>query len=249
MTVAARRIPPKPRPSSRYSQKPQPSEKISAMTFSYLSDNDCSPDRPHSTANIRSQESRPSLPSFLFLASTFVVLIAASVFPTIAQAADEPPALNSISISDPSASSNSISSPIAGLRAFNENEFLPVTVPPSGPANPANASPTIFKPGRWSTNKAVIAASIFEAAWLSADGITTVRIGRGASEAGSAWAYGNHPTAGRTAAMMTAEFVGVEASSFMLHKMKAPKWIYLAPMLVSGSLHASGAIPNLKIGQ
>jgi hypothetical protein len=42
---------------------------------------------------------------------------------------------------------------------------------------------------------------------------------------------------------------GVEASSFVLHKMKAPKWVYIAPMVVSGSLHASGAIPNMTNGQ
>jgi hypothetical protein len=167
----------------------------------------------------------------------------------MAHAAGEPPSFNSISISGPSAASNSINLPIARLRAPSASEFLPVSVPPSGPSNPAAMLPPIFKPNRWSTNKAVIAATIFAAAWLTTDGITTTRIGHGASEAGSAWAYGKHPTAGRTAAMMSAEFVGVEASSFILHKMKAPKWIYLAPMLVSGSIHASGAIPNLKIGQ
>lgn len=139
----------------------------------------------------------------------------------------------------------SINTPIGDARAFNENEFLPA----SATANTVNTPSALFKTERWRTNKAVIAASIFEAAWLTADGITTAGMSRGASEAGSAWAYGRHPTPGRTAGMMAAEFVGVEASSYVLHRMKAPKWIYIAPMVVSGSLHASGAIPNLKNGQ
>ena len=191
-----------------------------------------------------SKESRLSVsPSFLFLAGIFLVLVVASVSPPIAQAADQPAILKSVSTSDPSPRRDSIKIPIGDVRPFNENEFFAV----SGTA--ANTSSAIFKTGRWSTNKAVIAASIFEAAWLTADGLTTAGMRRGASEGGSAWAYGRHPTPGRTAGMMAAEFVGVEASSYVLHKMKAPKWVYIAPMIVSGSVHASGAIPNMKIGQ
>lgn len=225
------------------------------MTFRYLPDNKCS------------QISRLSAPSsFLLLASLFLVV--ASACPPIAQAADSPATLKSISTSDPARQCNwincfddlnaierqhqdllpiiqTIKVPLADVRAFNENELLPV----SARANTANTTPAIFKTERWRTNRAVIASSIFEAAWLTADGITTAGMSRSASETGSAWAYGRHPTPGRTAAMMGAEFVGVEASSYLLHKMKAPKWVYIAPMVVSGSLHASGAIPNMKIGQ
>jgi len=139
----------------------------------------------------------------------------------------------------------SVNMPVGEVPVFNENEFLPA----SATANTANTSSAAFKIERWRTNKAVIALSIFEAAWLTADGITTADMSRGASEAGSAWAYGRHPTPGRTATMMAAEFVGIEASSYVLHKMKAPKWVYIAPMVISGSVHASGAIPNLKNGQ
>jgi len=234
------------------------------MAFRYL-DNKCS------------QKSRLSdSPSLLFLASLFVVLVAASVRPPIAQAADEPATLKSVSISGPPrrcdsiscfgdltawqrqhellptdlfSTAHSINMPIGDARAFNESEFLPPVSPASGTSSSANAPPAIFKTERWHTNKAVIASSIFAAAWLTADGITTTSMTRGASEAGSAWAYGRHPTPGRTAAMMAAEFVGVEGSSYMLHKMKAPKWVYIAPMIVSGGLHASGAIPNIRIGQ
>jgi hypothetical protein len=154
-----------------------------------------------------------------------------------------------------------IDSPHGAVSAFNESESLPLFFPVFSPAvspavspvsgrgNTANAPPANFKIERWRTNRAVIGASIFEAAWLTADGITTARMSRGATEAGSAWAYGKHPTPGRVAGMMAVEFVGIEASSYVLHKMKAPKWIYIAPMIVSGSLHASGAIPNLKNGQ
>ena len=139
----------------------------------------------------------------------------------------------------------SIDMPLADSRAFNEKEFLPV----SAIANTTNTPSATFQPERWRTNRAVIASSIFEAAWLTADGITTVRMSRGVSEAGSAWAYGRHPSPSRTAAMMAAEFVGVEACSYVFHKMKAPKWVSIAPMVVSGSVHASGAIPNMIIGQ
>lgn len=233
------------------------------MTFRYLLDNKYSRQFYLSVS-----------PSLLSLASLFLVM--ASICPPIAQAADEPAPLTSVSTSDPAHQCNwincfgdlnamkrqprdllptiqSINMQLGDARVPDENEFLPVVFPAFSPAvgiaNTANTSPAIFKTERWRTNKAVIAASIFEAAWLTADGITTASMSRGASEAGSVWAYGRHPTPGRTAAMMAAEFVGVEASSYMLHKMKAPKWVYIAPMIVSGSLHASGAIPNMKIGQ
>jgi len=227
------------------------------MTFCYLQDNKCS------------QKCRLSgSTSFLSLASLFLVLAAASVCPSIARAADEVTTLRSVKSSDPSLRYDSIDwfvdfnamdrrhrdllpalpsvkTPMGEAGAFHENEFLPV----SGATSTANPSSAIFKTDRWRTNKAVIASSIFEAAWLTADGITTAGMSRGAREVGSTWAYGRHPTPGRTAAMMAAEFVGVEASSYVLHKMKAPKWIYISPMVISGSLHASGAIPNMKIGQ
>jgi hypothetical protein len=227
------------------------------MTFPYLLDNKCS------------QVSRLSdSPSFLFLASLFLVLMMATVCAPIAQAADNPETLKSASPSNPARQCNwincfgdlsamarqhheilpsiqSTTMPVADARAFNENEFLPV----AATANTANTPSAIFKTERWRTNRAVVASSIFEAAWLTADGITTAGMSRGASEVGSAWAYGRHPTPGRTAAMMAAEFVGVEASSYVLHKIKAPKWVYIAPMIVSGSLHASGAIPNMMIEQ
>jgi hypothetical protein len=231
------------------------------MTFRHPLDNKCS------------SKSRLSYSlSFRFLASLFLVLVATSACSPIAQAADEPATLKSVSTSDPSLRWDSINwsgdlnamerhpsalflsvqpinMPIGDISASDENEFLPGVFPASGTANTAKTSPMIFKAERWRTNKAVIASSIFGAAWLTADGITTAGMSRGASEGGSAWAYGRHPTPGRTAAMMAAEFVGVEASSYVLHKMKAPKWVYIAPMLVSGSVHASGAIPNMKIGQ
>jgi hypothetical protein len=140
----------------------------------------------------------------------------------------------------------SINVSLAEPRAFKKDEFFPVSV---ATANTPNTPSAIFKTGRWRTNRAVIAASIFEAGWLTADGITTTGLRRNAIEAGSVWAYGRHPTSGRTAFMMAAEFVGVEASSYVLHKMKAPKWVYIAPMIVSGSLHASGAIPNIRDGE
>lgn len=136
--------------------------------------------------------------------------------------------------------------PLADARASDENEFLPVS---GAGGNTPNTSSAIFKTERWRTNRAVIAASIFEAGWLTTDGITTTGLRRNAIEAGSVWAYGRHPTSGRTAFMMAAEFVGVEASSYVLHKMKAPKWLYIAPMVISGSLHASGAIPNIRDGE
>jgi hypothetical protein len=223
----------------------------------------------HRLDNKYLQHSRPSVsPNFPFLPALLLILVAAAIPPQIAQAADEPATVQSVSASDLSLQGDSINwfrdlnaaarprpdfSPtvesinrqVTDARALNENEFLPV----SSTANTANASSPIFKTERWRTNKAVIAASIYEAAWLTADGITTAGMRRGATEVGSTWAYGRHPTPGRTSAMMAAEFMGVEASSYMLHKMKAPKWVYLAPMIVSGSLHASGAIPNLKIGQ
>jgi hypothetical protein len=186
----------------------------------------------------------------------------------VAQAADEPAPLNSISQLetlfqhdsinlfdainarerehyDLFPAIQSINMPIVDLSALNEN--APISAP--GTANTANTPSALLKTGRWRTDKAVIASTIFEAAWLTADGITTADLTRGTSEVGSTWAYGRHPTPGRTAVMMAAEFAGVEAASYMLHKMKAPKWIYLAPMIVSGSVHASGAIPNLKSGQ
>ncbi|MGC2246567.1 MAG: hypothetical protein WA609_08175 [Terriglobales bacterium] len=196
--------------------------------------------------------------SFLFLASMFLVLLAAFFTPPVAQAADEPAAIESVSTSDLSLRRYSINMPTGDAlafdaRGFHENELLPVFfpafLPDPGTANTATTSSAIFKTEPWRTNKAVIASSIFAAAWLTADGITTVGMNRGASEGGSVWAYGRHPTAGRTAAMMAAEFVGVEATSYVLHKMRAPKWVYIAPMIVSGSFHASGAIPNMKIGQ
>jgi hypothetical protein len=226
------------------------------MTFRYLLDNKCS------------QKCRLSgCTSFLSLTSLFLVLVAASVCPSIARAADEVTTLKSVKTSDPSLrydsidwfvdfnatdrrhrdllpTSPSIKTPSGDAGAFHENEFLPV----SGATSTANPS-AIFKTDRWRTNKAVIASTIFEAAWLTADGMTTAGMSRGAREVGSTWAYGRHPTPGRTAAMMAAEFVGVEASSYVLHKMKAPKWIYISPMVISGSLHASGAIPSMKIGQ
>lgn len=232
-----------------------------AMTFRYPLDNKCS------------SKSRLSyFPSFRFLVSWFLLLLVACACPRIAQAADELATLKSISTSDQLLrwdsinwfgdlgavkreasdrfpSIQAINMPIGDISASDENEFLPGVFPASGTANTAHTSPTIFKTERWSTNKAVIASSIFEAAWLTADGITTAGMTRGSSEGGSAWAYGRHPTPGRTGAMMAAEFVGVEASSYVLHKMKAPKWVYIAPMIVSGSVHASGAIPNMKIGQ
>jgi len=110
-------------------------------------------------------------------------------------------------------------------------------------------TPREFKLRRWRTDRAVIVSTVYEAGWLIADGITTVRIHGGAVEAGSAWAYGKHPRAGRVSAMMAAEFMGVEASSYLLHKMRAPRWIYIAPMMGSGSYHASGAIDNIRTGQ
>ena len=227
------------------------------MSFRYLLDNKYS------------QDSRLSAsPSFLFLASLSLVLMVAAVCAPIAQAADNPETIKSVLTSNPARRCNwincfgdlnamarqphdllptiqSVNMPLADARVFNGDEFLPV----AATANTSNMPSAIFKTERWYTNRAVIAATIFEAAWLTADGITTAGMSRGASEIGSAWAYGRHPTPGRTAAMMAAEFVGVEASSYVLHKMKAPKWVYIAPMVLSGSLHASGAIPNMRIGQ
>jgi hypothetical protein len=206
--------------------------------------------------------------SSLFLASLLLVLSGGSVCARIAQAADLPATLKSVSTSAPVRRCDStdwlgdlnaterqrrdlfpttraINLAIGDARTFNDEEFLPA----SGTENTAHPPSAIFKSERWRTDRAVIAASIFEAAWLTADGITTVSMRRGATEAGSAWAYGRHPTPGRTAGMMAAEFVGVEASSYLLHKMRAPKWVYIAPMVISGSLHASGAIPNFKNGE
>jgi hypothetical protein len=218
-----------------------------------------------------SRKSRLSAcPIVLSLTSFF--LLGVSVCAPIAGADDEPAAVQLVSTSDPSLRSDSINwfgdpnamesrcrdflptiqsiaMPIGGVPAVRENEFFPAFLTESAAANTANTSSAIFKTERWRTNKVVIASSIFEAAWLTADGITTAEMSRGAREAGSAWAYGRHPTPGRTAGMMAAEFVGVEASSYVLHKMKAPKWVYIAPMVGSGSFHASGAIPNMRIGQ
>lgn len=230
------------------------------MTLHYSPESQCS-ERPRASA----------FPSFLILASLFLVV---ALRPSIVHAADGPATPPSVSKLDPSihcdpinwpddlsgpddfnamerqpgdlsATFPSINLPRSEAGVFNETEFLPL----SGTVSAANAPPAIFKSERWRTNKAVIAASVFEAAWLTADGITTAGMSRGASEGGSTWAYGRHPTPGRTAAMMAAEFAGVELSSYVLHKMKVPKWVYIAPMIVSGSLHASGAIPNWKIGQ
>jgi hypothetical protein len=232
-----------------------------AMTFRHPLDNKCS------------SKSRPSyFPSLRFLASWFLLLVLACACSHIAQAADGPATLKSVSTSDQSLRWDPINwsgdlnamqrhpsalflfvqpmnTPSGDISASDENEFLPSVFPASGTSNTANTSSAIFKTERWRTNKAVLASSIFEAAWLTADGLTTAGMSRGASEGGSAWAYGRHPTPGRTAGMMAAEFVGVEASSYVLHKMKAPKWVYIAPMIVSGSVHASGAIPNMKSGQ
>jgi hypothetical protein len=133
------------------------------------------------------------------------------------------------------------------LTAELENyEFLPVV---SGTQNTVSTPTVLFKAGKWRTDKAVIASSIYEALWLTGDGITTAKLSRNAIEVGSAWAYGKHPTAIRTAGMMAAEFVGVETSSYLLQKMGAPRWLYIAPMLGSGTYHATGAIDNLRIGQ
>jgi len=121
-------------------------------------------------------------------------------------------------------------------------------ISPAG-KNVVKTTPPAFKLRRWRTDRAVIVATIYEAGWLAADGITTARIHGGAVESGSVWAYGKHPTAGRVSAMMAAEFMGVETSSYLLHKMRAPRWIYMAPMIGSGSLHASGAINNIRKGQ
>jgi hypothetical protein len=232
------------------------------MTFRYRLDNKYSGDSCRSFSS-----------AFLSRASLFLVLMTAAVCAPIAQATDKPATIDSVATANPVSQCNwincfgdlngmgrqhpdlllanqllasqSINMTLADAHAIHENEFLPV----SATANGANAPSTIFKTERWRTNGAVIVSAIFAAAWLTADGITTASMSRGASETGSIWAYGRHPTPGRTAAMMAAEFVGVEASSYVLHKMKAPKWVYIAPMVVSGSLHASAAIPNMTIGQ
>ena len=126
-----------------------------------------------------------------------------------------------------------------------EYAYVPALIGPAAVAVP----PTISRRTQWRTDKSVILSTVYEAIWLSADGVTTAGFSRNAREVGSPWAYGKHPTAGRTAGVMAAEFVGVEAGSYLLHKLRAPKWIYLAPMFASGTCHATGAIHNARIGQ
>src|SRR5579862_4188473 len=118
------------------------------MTFRYLQDNKCS------------QKCRLSgSTSFLSLTSLFLVLVAASVCPPIARAADELTTLQSVKTSDPSLRYDSIDwfvdlnamdrrhrdllpaipsikTTMGEAGAFHENEFLPVV----GAASTANTS-------------------------------------------------------------------------------------------------------------
>ena len=104
---------------------------------------------------------------------------------------------------------------------------------------------------RWSRDKLFVSTMLFSAAAHGIDGFTTAdMIGPNSrtcpEEIWTPWMYGKHPSPGRVAGVVAVEFGMSTGASYLLRKARAPRWLWMAPMVGQSAIHMRGAIHNLR---